>query len=178
VAIIIEANYSKKIGLPAYSSHAYSVTIRTEVSDLAQVERESAQLYALLQESVDRNIQEVGFTPDGNGHGSPAPRTTNGHATEQPRTTNGHASQSNGDQWACSDKQRDLILKIVDEHKLDKQEVEALAKQMFNLPVKALNKMDSSSLIAELIAKYGPTNGKGSNGNGNTRRQYQRGGAR
>jgi len=61
MAIIIEANYSKKIGLPAYSSHAYSVTIRTEVSDLGQVERESAQLYALLQESVDRNIQEVGL---------------------------------------------------------------------------------------------------------------------
>ena len=172
MAIIIEANYSKKIGLPAYSSHAYSVTIRTEVSDLSQVERESAQLYTLLQESVDRNIQEVGFTPDGNGHGSPAARATNGHATEQPRPNGEHS------QWSCSDKQKDLILKIIEEHRLPKQEVEDLAKQMFNAPVKSLHKMDASSLIAELIAKYGPTKTNGGNGNGNTRRQYQRGGAR
>ena len=161
MAIIIEANYSKKIGLPAYSSHAYSVTIRTEVSDLGQVERESAQLYALLQESVDRNIQEVGFTPDGNGSSTPR--------------TNSHASQSN-DQWTCSEKQRDLILKIVDEHRLDKQEIEALAKDMFNKPVKALNKMEASGLIEELLEKYGPKKTNGGNGNGG--RSYQRGARR
>jgi len=161
--IIIEANYSKKIGLPAYSSHAFSVTIRTEISDLADVQRQAGQLYSLLQESVDRNIQEVGFTPDGNGNGStPTPRT------------NGH---TNGDQWACSDKQRDLILKIVDEHRLDKQEVEGLAKDMFQKPVKALNKLEASGLIEELLAKFGPSKTNGGNGNGG-RRPYQRGGAR
>jgi hypothetical protein len=71
--VIVEASYSKKIGLPAYSSHSYSVTIRSEVVDLSQVERESAKLYAILQGSVDRKIQEVGFIRDANGHGS-APR--------------------------------------------------------------------------------------------------------
>ena len=100
--IIIEANYSKKIGLPAYSSHAFSVTIRTEISDLGDVQRQAGQLYSLLQESVDRNIQEVGFSPDFNGHGTARP-AANGHATEQPRA-NGDQSQ-----WACSDKQKDLI---------------------------------------------------------------------
>ena len=167
MAIIIEANYQKKIGLPAYSSHAYSVTIRSEVADLSQVEHESSKLYAILQGSVDREIQEVGFIPDGNGHGSSSPRAP-------ARTTNGHASQPNTDQWACSDKQRDLILKIVDEHKLDKQEVEGLSKDMFNTPVKALNKMQASGLIEELLNKFGPTKSNGGNG----RRQYQRGGAR
>ncbi len=39
MAIVIEANYSKKQGLPAYSRHSYSVTIRSEVADLSQVER-------------------------------------------------------------------------------------------------------------------------------------------
>lgn len=165
MAIIIEANYSKKIGLPAYSSHSYSVTIRTEVSDLAQVERESAQLYTLLQESVDRNIQEVGFTPESNGNGL--------HGS---RPVNGHAGQPNGDRWTCSDKQRYLIIKIVDEHKLEKQEVEGLAKDMFHKPVKTLNKMEASGLIEELLNKYGPTKPNGDNGNG--RRPYQRGGAR
>jgi hypothetical protein len=162
MAIIIEANYQKKIGLPAYSSHAYSVTIRSEVADLSQVEHESSKLYAILQGSVDREIQEVGFIPDGNGHGS------------APRTTNGQASQSNGDQWVCSDKQRDLILKIVEEHKLDKQEVEGLAKDMFHKPVKTLNKLEASGLIEELLGKYGPQKTNGGNGG----RSYQRGARR
>jgi hypothetical protein len=166
MAIFVEANYSKKLGLPAYSSHSYSITIRSEIADLSQVERESAKLYAILQGSVDREIQETGYVPE----------PTSGQST--PRAGNGHTSPSNGDQWACSDKQRDLILKIVDEHRLDKQEVENLSKQMFNLPVKSLHKMDASSLIAELISKYGPAKSNGGNGNGNGRRQYQRGGAR
>jgi hypothetical protein len=156
--VVIEANYSKKLGLPAYSSHSYSVTIRSEVADLSQVERESAKLYCILQGSVDRQIQEVGFIPDGNGQGSATPRATNGHA--------------NGDQWACSDKQRDLILKIVEEHKLDKQEIESLAKDRFNLPVKSLNKLQASGIIEELLQKYQPK------GNGNSGRSYQRRGAR
>jgi hypothetical protein len=162
MAVVIEANYSKKLGLPAYSSHSYSVTIRSEVADLSQVERESAKLYAILQGSVDREIQEVGFIPDGNG--------------SAPRTTNGHSSESNGDQWACSDKQRDLILKIVDEHRLDKQEVEGLAKDMFHKPVKTLNKLEASGLIEELLEKYGPKKTNGGNGNG--RHSYQRGARR
>jgi len=162
MAVIIEANYSKKLGLPAYSSHSYSITIRSEVADLSQVERESSKLYAILQGSVDREIQEVGFIPDGNGHGS-APRTTS------------PASQANGDQWACSDRQKELILRVVEENKLDKQEVEALAKDMFNVPVKTLNKLQASGLIEELLAKYATKKTNGGNGNG---RSYQRGARR
>lgn len=157
MAIVIEANYSKKLGLPAYSSHSYSVTIRSEVADLSQVERESAKLYSILQGSVDREMENPGFVPDGNGNGSAAPRTTNGHA-----------SQPNGDQWACSDKQRDLILKIGDEHKLDKSQVEEISKQLFQRPAKTLNKLEASVLIKELLEEFGP---KGTNGNG--RRPYQ-----
>jgi len=162
MAVVIEANYSKKLGLPAYSSHSYSITIRSEVADLSRVESESSKLYAILQGSVDREIQEVGFIPEGIGHGSSVPSHTNGHA-----------SPSTGDAWACSDKQRDLILRVVDEHKLDKQEVEGLAKDMFHKPVKTLNKLEASGLIDELLEKYGP---KKSNGNGG--RSYQRGSRR
>jgi hypothetical protein len=165
--IIIKSSYTKKLGLPGYSSHSYSLTVETELSDISQLDRQSAQLYSTLQSSVDRELQETGFCPEGNG--SPAPSTP-------PRSTNGHASQSNGDQWACSDKQRDLILKIVDEHRLPKQEVEDLAKQMFEKPVKTLNRLECSSLIDELLTTYGPK--KASGGNGNGRRQYQRGGSR
>ena len=159
MAVFIEANYSKKIGLPAYSSHSFSVTLRSEVSELKDVDREASKLYAILQGAVDAQIVEAGFTPEQNGHGSTTPRTTS------------PASQPNGDQWACSDKQRDLILKIVDEHRLDKNVVEEKAKQLFNQPVKSLDRLQASGLIADLLQTYGPAKTNGGNGN---RRQYQR----
>ena len=64
MAIHFEANYSKKLGLPNYSSHQYSVTIKTEVSDPNQVAAESTRLYDLLQSCVDREIQKTGFLPE------------------------------------------------------------------------------------------------------------------
>ena len=116
MAIILESCYAKKVGLPGYSSHSFSVTIRTEIADLSQVDRESAKLYALLQASVDREIQEVGFCPEANGKES-RPSVTKGNPIED-------------DHWNCSDKQRELILRIVEEHRLEKREVETLAKEL------------------------------------------------
>ena len=141
MAIILEAAYSKKLGLPNYSSHSYVVSIRTELSDLTQVEAESARLYALLQQSVDHEIQQVGFMPDATRYGmdgadasqQPQPSQTstngNGHPADHP------VHEQPGDHWVCSDKQKELILKLVEQHGLDKNEVEALAKEMFGLPV-------------------------------------------
>ncbi len=43
--IIIKSTYSKKIGLPGYSSHGYSLTVETELSDISQLDRQSAQLW-------------------------------------------------------------------------------------------------------------------------------------
>ena len=59
--ITLECNYSKKLGLPGYSSHQFSITLRTEISDLTQVQAESARLYKLLQEGVDTSIKETGY---------------------------------------------------------------------------------------------------------------------
>ncbi len=165
--IVLESNYSKKIGLPGYSSHQFSITLKTEIADASQVETESDRLYKLLQTSVDASIKEVGFLPtevpiqnrNGNGNG-------NG---------NGHTNQGNGnDTWECSPKQRDLILKIVEEHKLDKKEIEALAQDRFGIGVRQLNRLQASGLIEELLEKHG-------DGKGNGRRfgsRYQRAGAK
>ena len=134
--ITLEANYSKKIGLPGYSSHQFSVTLKSELTDIAQAEKETARLYAVLQSSVDHNIQQIGYLPNGtNGNG-------NGHAPEP-------------DPWKCSDKQRDLIRKITDEHQLDKAKVEQLAQDRFGKGVKALNKLEASGLIEELLEQTG-----------------------
>ena len=74
MAIKLSANYSKKLGLPQYSSHSFSASVEVELTDITQVETEVQKLYALLQQSVDQEIQHTGFIPgsngNGNGHGS------------------------------------------------------------------------------------------------------------
>jgi hypothetical protein len=139
--ITLEANYSKKIGLPGYSSHQFSVTLKSELADISQAQAESARLYAVLQSSVDHNIQQVGYLPNASGNG-------NGHG-------NGHTAPVETDAWKCSDKQRDLILKITDEHKLDKTKVDQLAQDRFGKGVKSLNKLEASGLIEELLEQTG-----------------------
>ncbi len=63
MAIVLEANYCKKLGLPGYSSHQYMVSVRSELTDMDQVADESARLYRLLQDSVDVEMQSSGWLP-------------------------------------------------------------------------------------------------------------------
>ena len=157
--ITLEANYSKKIGLPGYSSHQFSVTLKSELSDVSKVEQESARLYDILQSSVDQNIQQVGFLPN-------EPKS-NSHST--PQNGNGQ-HKPEADKWACSDKQRELILKITDENKLDKTKVDQLAQDRFGKGVKQLNKLEASGLIEELLEQTGQTKPRS--------QRFQRGGVK
>jgi len=175
MAIVLEANYAKKLGLPNFSSHQYCVTIRTELTDLSQVEAESARLYALLQAAVDREIQEVGFMPDAsrygmnNGNNQPTNGGGNGHPGNGNGSGNGHPSNGNNrrapapasDGWNCTEGQKGFVLRIINESKLDKNEVEAMAQQLFGIGVKELDKLQASQLIEELLEKTGrKTNGR------------------
>ena len=155
--ITLEANYSKKIGLPGYSSHQFSVTLRSELADVSRVEQESARLYDILQSSVDQNIQQVGFLPN-----EPKGSHTNGNGKGQ------HKPEA--DKWACSDKQRELILKITDENKLDKTKVDQLAQDRFGKGVKQLNKLEASGLIEELLEQTGQSKPRS--------QRFQRGGVK
>ena len=173
MAIQLEANYSKKLGLPGYSSHQFSVTIRVELADIKQVETESSRLYTLIQGCVDRDIQETGFLPingvsNGNGTSNGSYQNgTNGHSNGHHGTNGNGNGRHNGqcDAWSCSDKQRSLILKIVEDHRLDKQDIESLAQERFGKGVRQLNRMEASGLIEELLETHGG-NGKGSRSNG------------
>jgi len=151
MAIHLEANYSKKLGLPGFSSHQFSLTLKTEVSDLAHVQDQSSSLYDLLQSCVDRDIQKIGYLPD-NGSGN----------------MNGHQNNGNGkgETWNCSPKQQNLILKIVEQHQLERTKVEALAQERFGKTVRALNKPEMSGLIDELLAQTAGI------ANGNQRRRF------
>ena len=157
--ITLECNYSKKLGLPGYSSHQFAITLRTEIADLTQVQAESARLYKLLQEGVDTSIKETGYLP------------TNGNGQRGGNGQNQNLPSENGD-WGCSAKQKALILKIVDEHKLEKTKVEGLAQDRFGKTVKALNKLEASGLIEELLEMTGQSKGNGG------RRWFAKAGAR
>lgn len=165
MAIVLEANYAKKLGLPNFSSHQYCVTIRTELTDLSQVAEESARLYRVLQDAVDHEIQQVGFMPDASTYGmkpsgESAANGTNGHTP----ATNGHnqprngSTGRNGDPWNCTDGQKGYILRIINENKLDKAKVEEIAQALFSAGVKQLDKMQASQLIEELLDQTGRKN--------------------
>ena len=128
--LIIEANYAKKVGLPAYSSHQFAVTLRTELTDLSQLEKTVADLYQRLQAAVDTEIINPGLVPTANGAmATPAPQSIT-------RATAAPAPRDEEPQWRCSDRQKVLILKIVAENGLDKSAVEHLAQTRFGTGVR------------------------------------------
>jgi len=181
MAIKLTGNYAKRLGLPGYSSHQFSVSVETELTDLNQVPDEVAHLYRLLQDAVDGEIQATGFVPDdeyglkntlslpsGNGRSN---GDSNGNGLHRPNGGNGNGSghgSSNGHEvrWSCSDKQKELILKLVTENELDRDTVEEISLDRFNIGVKQLNKLQASGLIAELIELSGKSNSRQINGNG------------
>lgn len=168
--IIIEANYAKKVGLPSFSSHQFAVTLRTELTDLSQLEKVIAELYARLQQAVDSQIVNVGYVPGAAentapGNSAPTPPPA------QPSRNNSPAPGNSADEpWRCSDKQRDLILRLVQEHSLEKSAVDDLARQRFGVGVKQLNKLQASGLIDELIETHGSAGNTRGRGNGGERR--------
>ena len=207
MAIRMISNYSKKLGLPGFSSHQFSVSIETELVTTADIPAETERNYQLLQTNVDKQIEKVGFVPPYDygmepaaetGGANPAPNgsvngpasatalaaviaaaiaSANNQANPAPNSdgANGNNNGQNGTNWQrgpawkCSDKQRDLILRLVEEHQLDKSGVEALAIERFGKGVRLLNKIEASGLIDELLDTHG--NGSNSQGQGSTRRR-------
>ncbi len=168
MAIKLIANYSKRLGLPGYSSHQFSVSVETELSAADNIAAESTRLYQLLQSNVDEQMLRTGFVPPGtygmedcNGSDAPAPGTVT-HIHDNGR-------------WKCSDKQKDLILRLVDEHSLDKNEVDHLAKQRFGKGVKQLSKLEASGLIDELLDTYGGSSSRSSGNNNRNGSAYNGG---
>lgn len=152
MAVILAMTYQKKLGLPNFSSHSCSVSLTVEIPDPSVAAQETAKLYQLLQTAVDNEIQQVGFMPDATTYGMLPERNGNGHQS------NGHTQPlSNGDQWNCTEGQRGFILRIVHDNKLDKDEVESIAQQLFGIGVKQLDRMQASQLIDELLEKAGKT---------------------
>ena len=183
MAIKLVALYAKKIGLPSYSSHQFSVSVETELTDPGDIQREATRIYAQLQEVVDREIQHTGFVPgdeyglrDNGSSGHAANGNHNGqHRLNGANGHNGNGSNGYSDRWSCSDKQKELILKLVTENELDRDSVEEIALDRFGVGVKQLNKLQASGLIAELLELVNQGQGNGSNGS-RTRAAARKGG--
>ena len=135
MAIHLEMTYGKKLGLPEYSSHHFSVSLKSEVANLDDLPDEVERVYHKLQASVDKQIANPGFMP---GERQPAVATVH----------NEHG-------WRCSEKQQALIVKLVDEHQLDRTAVDQLAIERFGHGIRELNKLEASGLIDALLAQTG-----------------------
>lgn len=160
MAIKLIANYSKRLGLPGYSSHQFSVSVETELRDITDADAEMANLYHQLQRNVDTQIQETGFVPS-EAYGSQSGTRQAPQQKPQPQTQEQRPQQE--DVWKCSEKQEQFIYRLMKENNLPLSEVDHLARQRFGLPAMQLNKMQASGLIDALLDQYG-SKGKGKGG--------------
>lgn len=198
MALIVTTDYSKKLGLPSFSSHQFSVSIQTELTDLDRVSGEVARLYQLLQQAVDREIQQTGFVPaDGYGETQRSLPATNGNSNGNNghHRNNGHNGHSNGNDsaprrstapvngngaWQCSDKQRRLLTDLSRELQLSEEDLDERALRLFQRPARQLNKLSASGLITDLLgeaeALRQANGGNGGNGNGHSVPAHRNGG--
>jgi len=151
MAVKIVANYSKRLGLPGYSSHQFSVSVETELANTDNVTSEASRLYKTLQTAVDREMQNTGFVPGGE-YGSVDLAPALQPPLVRPAVNGGNHNKP----WKASDKQRDLVLKLVENAGLEIEVVEAISEEMFGPGDLAdLNKIQMSGLIDELLSRYG-----------------------
>lgn len=146
MAIKLTANYAKRLGLPGFSSHQFSVTCETELTDLSQVPEEAARLYGLLQDSVDREMQQTGFVPDEE-YGCNSNPVLDGRNDVSPSV--------DSPAWQCSDRQHELITELADELQLDQSALDRRSVRLFKRPACELNKLCASGLISDLLAEAG-----------------------
>lgn len=159
MAVKLIANYAKRLGLPAYSSHQFSVSVETELTSVDDVAGESQRLYQLLQDSVDAQIRDPGFVPSDGGAESNA---------------NGHSHNGQAAAGQCSEKQWKFLQGILTDHRLSEEDMDELAQQRCGCALRRLNRLQMSGLLDELLERYGGNSGsqRQNRQNGNGRRPY------
>lgn len=181
MAIKLIANYSKRLGLPGYSSHQFEVSIETEITHTSELTSETERLYGSLQAAVDAQIQQVGFVP--NEHygtqvtqrpvpGASRSQTTSTSSVRQtPPASAPETSVATVPAWKCSEKQQSLILELAGKVGLDGTALNELATRRFNKSVAMLNRMEASGLIDELMNRSGASTKRSASGRNNYTRR-------
>jgi hypothetical protein len=155
MAILLEFNYGKRLGLPGYSSHNFGVSVKAEVNNPESIPGEAERVYSILQDSVDSQIVNPGFVP---GEDKSPGRLDNDPAPRKPQPA-GPGS------WKCSQKQTGLILDILERNNLQLSIVDTLAEHLHGKPMASLNKLEASGVISEILERYGrKRNGVHANG--------------
>ena len=157
MAVMLDINYSKKLGLPNYSSHSLGVGLKAEVANLDEVQGEVEKAYSLLQSAVDSQIVHQGFVSNESNQG-------NGVDQVQNRRSKVNEPKTDPDSWNCTVRQRALILNILERNGLDPEVVEKLSRELHGRPMSDLGKMQVSSVIGEILDRWGrhpkATNGR------------------
>ncbi len=181
MAIKLIANYSKRLGLPGYSSHQFEVSIETEITHISELAAETERLYGSLQSAVDAQIQQVGFVP--NEHygsqvtqrpalGASCSQTTPASSVRQtPPVSVPGSSIATVPAWRCSEKQQSLILELAGKTGLDDSALNELSTRRFNKVVAMLNRMEASGMIDELMNRSGATSKRSASGRNNYTRR-------
>jgi hypothetical protein len=151
MAIKLIANYSKRLGLPGYSSHQFSVSVETELVATDDIAGESERIYHLLQSNVDQQIQETGFVPP---HDYGMDEPTNHPGSNGSSNTNSNAPL-NGARWKCSEKQHELIEKIIQERDLDPKELERSVIDLYGHGLSQMDRGEASGLLDSLMTNSG-----------------------
>ena len=140
MAILLEFNYGKKLGLPGYSSHNFGVSMKAEVNEPEAIPEEAERVYSILQESVDTQIVNPGFVPSGNGKAMQA-------------QANGNETGPNS--WNCSIRQRSLIVSVLERNGLELDAVDDLAEELHGKPMADLQRLEVSGVITEVLNRWG-----------------------
>ena len=145
MAISLEFNYGKKLGLPGYSSHNFGVSMKAEVNDPEAIPEEAERVYSILQQSVDSQIANPGFIPSVNGK----------IEIKEPEV--------DPDKWNCTERQKGLLLTILDRNGLEPIVVEDLSREIHGRSMADLGKMQVSAVIGEVLDRWGkhPKNANG-----------------
>ncbi len=174
MAIKLIANYSKRLGLPGYSSHQFEVSIETEITNPTEVQAVSERIYNTLQASVDAQIQQVGFVPDEQygkqGH-TPAPSGYNQNNACNQRSQQPDSPAPQEERWQCTEKQQSMILGQGRKCGMALAELDQLARQRFGKPISELNSMEASGIIKELMERTGDAQERSNSGRGGYNRR-------
>lgn len=176
MAIKLIANYSKRLGLPGYSSHQFEVSIETEIGNTSELDFAAERLYSSLQSAVDAQIKQVGFVPDASYGSAGASGTSLSAMRKVPRlpvppSSNSQTPHPEESAWNCSEKQRQVILSLARKNGINDSALHDLAVLCFGKGVSQLNKLEASSLIKELMETSGGTFRKNSSSGNYDRHQ-------
>ena len=142
MAISLEFNYGKKLGLPGYSSHNFGVSMKSEVNDPEAIPEEAERVYSLLQESVDSQIANPGLVSFEIESPSQAQPTVNGRKTDP-------------EKWNCTVRQRALIVGVLERNGLELNAADDLANELHGKPMSELNRPETSGVITVVLDRWG-----------------------